>query len=241
MSYNYKGDPIPVGMGIGIVPVMIINYVAIYFFTDSMNQRLIIFLLAIVSVGFICIIDDLMGNKEVSGFKGHLGSLLRGELTTGGFKAIVGGLVALFLSILISRSILEILVNTLIISLFTNLLNLFDLRPGRAIKGYLFIGTIYMLVGITVESKYIFILIAGYCIAYLPYDLKCKAMLGDVGSNILGITLGIITALNFDGISKFLLLSTLILINLLCEKYSLTKIIENNSILNYIDKIGNSN
>ena len=35
-----------------------------------------------------------------------------------------------------------------------------------------------------------------YLLIYFPMDLKAKAMMGDVGSNILGITLGIYCTLS---------------------------------------------
>ncbi len=102
-------------------------------------KYLFMFLFAALSMSFAGIMDDIIGNRNVSGLKGHFKSLFKGTLTTGGFKALYGGFVGLLISVVLTRSIPEIVLNTLIIALSTNLMNLMDLRPGRAIKVYLVI------------------------------------------------------------------------------------------------------
>ena len=62
--------------------------------------------------------------------------------------------------------------------------------------------------------------------------------MGDVGSNVIGITLGIYCALTQTLLAKSIYLLMLILIHILAEKVSITKVIENNKILNYIDNLG---
>jgi UDP-N-acetylmuramyl pentapeptide phosphotransferase/UDP-N-acetylglucosamine-1-phosphate transferase len=63
-------------------------------------------------------------------------------------------------------------------------------------------------------------------------------MLGDTGSNILGLTLGISSVLLFNFNIRLIILGFLILIHIITEKYSLSKIIEKNKFLNYLDMIG---
>jgi UDP-N-acetylmuramyl pentapeptide phosphotransferase/UDP-N-acetylglucosamine-1-phosphate transferase len=114
-----------------------------------------------------------------------------------------------------------------------------DLRPGRAIKGFLTI-MIIMFFFLAGYVKYFPFLIVPNVLAYFNRDLKAKAMMGDTGSNVLGIAIGVIMVLGFSSsltISGSWLLF-LIAIHLLTERYSLTKIIENNKVLNYIDKLG---
>lgn len=77
-----------------------------------------------------------------------------------------------------------------------------------------------------------------YAIAYLPQDIKAKSMMGDVGSNALGIILGIVTVVSYAIVIKYIILGLLILIHIITEKYSLTKIIEKNPVLDYFDKLG---
>lgn len=236
---NYKQDMIPVSMGIVFLPMIIINGIILAWFTDSTENLLYIFIyiFGMICMFFAGVLDDVVGNRDVSGLKGHFKSLLKGELTTGGFKALFGGFVGLIISITISKNIVDIIVNTLIIALSTNLMNLLDLRPGRAIKAYLVIVvTIFLtLIGYV---KALPLLILPNVLAYFKFDLKAKAMMGDTGSNVLGISIGILMILGYSLNIRLLWLAFLLFIHILTEKYSLTKIIENNKFLNFIDKLG---
>ena len=94
---NYKKDMIPVSMGIVFLPMLIINAIILAYFTTNFKDMLhiFIFLFGLVSMFFAGILDDIIGNRDVSGLKGHFKSLLNGKLTTGGFKALFGGFVGL--------------------------------------------------------------------------------------------------------------------------------------------------
>lgn len=63
-------------------------------------------------------------------------------------------------------------------------------------------------------------------------------MMGDTGSNVLGISIGILMALGYTLNVRIAWLIFLILIHILTEKFSLTKIIEKNKVLNFIDRLG---
>ena len=236
---NYKGEMIPVSMGIVFLPMIIINGIILAFFTvDFISLScLFIFIFGMMAMFFAGIIDDTIGNRDVSGLKGHFKSLFKGTLTTGGFKALFGGFVGLIISVSISKDIIDIVVNTLVIALSTNLMNLFDLRPGRAIKVYLVI----MITIFFTLSGYIQILpllILPNVLAYFNFDLKAKAMMGDTGSNVLGISIGILMVLGYTLKVRIVWLVFLVLIHLLTEKFSLTKIIEKNKVLKFIDRLG---
>ena len=236
---NYKKDMIPVSMGIVFLPMLIINAIILAYFTTNFKDMLyiFIFLFGLVSMFFAGILDDIIGNRDVSGLKGHFKSLLNGKLTTGGFKALFGGFIGLVISIPISKNIYDIVINTLIIALSTNLMNLLDLRPGRAIKGYLVIS-IVLLFTLGEYTRNLLLLIFPNVIAYFNQDLKAKAMMGDTGSNVLGISIGILFVMGYSLKVRLIWLAFLIFIHILTEKYSLTKIIENNKFLNFIDKLG---
>ena len=235
---NYNNIEIPVGMGIALIPVLLINTSILLLIPLYTNERLLVFLIGILTMAFVGIIDDLMGDRNDTGFRGHFGNLLKGKLTTGGLKAVTGGLIGFFISIFISSSLPVIFINTILIALMTNLLNLFDLRPGRALKVYLIIGLILLLMGITMESKIIFTIILGYCIIYLPQDLKARSMMGDVGSNTLGMTLGIISAVSLNVTYRLVIIFLLLTIHIVAEKYSLTKLIKKVHILDLLDQLG---
>src|SRR5580692_9766041 len=80
------------------------------------------------------ILDDLRGSAARRGLRGHLGALAHGEVTTGSVK--LAGLAAsgLGAALLEGGGPADVAVNAGLIAGGANLLNLFDLRPGRAIK-----------------------------------------------------------------------------------------------------------
>ena len=78
--------------------------------------------------------DDLAGSGGRRGFRGHLGALAHGEVTTGAVKLGGIGATGLAASALLGGGALDVTVNAGLIAGGANLLNLFDLRPGRAIK-----------------------------------------------------------------------------------------------------------
>ena len=236
---NYKNDMIPVSMGIVFLPMIIINGIILVFFTAQYKNLLYVFMFifGMISMFFAGILDDIIGNRDVSGLKGHFKSFFKGTLTTGGFKAIFGGFVGVLISIAVSDSIPDIIINTLIIALSTNLMNLLDLRPGRAIKAYIVI-IITIFITLTGYVKILPLLILPNVLAYFNYDLKAKAMMGDTGSNVLGISIGMLIVFGYSFKVRVSWLVFLVFIHILTEKYSLTKIIENNKILNFIDKLG---
>lgn len=228
-------------MGISFIPIVVLNGIVFNcFYKNNLDliQLLLIFLVAIMTMGAVGLIDDLIGNRTTLGLRGHLRLLLKGKLTTGGLKALVGGLISLLVSSLLSFNMKEIILNTLILALFTNFLNLLDLRPGRAIKGFLFISTIFIFTGLLEEVKTILISFMAYTVAYLPQDIRGKSMMGDVGSNSLGIILGIVTIINYKLYIRYIVLGLLVLIHLVTEKYSLSEIIEKNFLLKFLDELG---
>lgn len=232
---NYRKDMVPVSMGISFLPFFILSLGILRYFGES--YRIFILMYGSIAMAFAGLLDDTLGDKHIKGLKGHLKSFFHGKLTTGGFKALFGGLVALSIAMGISKNIQEILVNTLVMALFTNLMNLLDLRPGRALKVFFAISITFMIM-VEATLKLLMWTVMLPPLAYFKDDIKAKGMMGDTGSNFLGISLGIICALGFDFKSKLIVLGLLILIHIITEKYSLTKIIEKNKFLNFLDRLG---
>ena len=63
-------------------------------------------------------------------------------------------------------------------------------------------------------------------------------MMGDAGSNALGFTLGFFTVLYANFIMNLFIFLFLIIIHIIAEKSSITKIIEGNRILRFLDQLG---
>jgi hypothetical protein len=126
--------------------------------------------------------DDAVGGADgVKGFRGHLAALRAGRLTAGSVKLLgIGTAGVLAGACLRPRGIVDVLLDGAVIAESANLLNLLDLRPGRALK----VGAAAALV--LGESG-----VAGACGALLPADLGERTMLGDAGANALGAVLGV--------------------------------------------------
>ncbi|WZL75029.1 glycosyl transferase [Clostridiaceae bacterium 35-E11] len=238
VNKNFRGEEIPVSIGIIFIPVILMNIACLMLWPFEYNQVLsFIFLIGSLGMGLAGLLDDLLGNRNVTGLKGHFKMILKGRLTTGGFKAVFGGFLAFVISVVISNGWINVFMNTLIIALFTNFMNLLDLRPGRALKGFLLSGCVLLFIPVIQVFRDLLFGLIGAVVAYLPYDLKARSMMGDVGSNILGISLGITCAsANFP--TRVVTLIFLVALHIYTEKYSLTQTIKENKILNFLDEIG---
>ena len=75
-------------------------------------------------------------------------------------------------------------------------------------------------------------------LAYAPLDLKGKGMLGDAGSNFLGISLGLELMFKLSVSGKIFITLFLVVLHIYTEKKSLTELIEKISFLKLIDNLG---
>ncbi|WXR61896.1 glycosyl transferase [Peptostreptococcaceae bacterium AGR-M142] len=230
---NYLNKEIPVSMGISLIPFTMVNLIIHYMYFKNINVFL--FFMCFISMTLIGFMDDIMGSEH-KGLKGHIKELFKLNLTTGGFKAIFGFLISFIISYYVSSNWTLVLINTILMALFTNFVNLTDLRPGRAIKTFLFLG--FLIAFINIESINIFIIVLPCVFAYFKDDLKALSMLGDSGANPLGMTIGFLAVFYLDFNSKLICLTLLIILHIISEKYSFSKIIKNNKVLNYIDMLG---
>ncbi|NLV22338.1 MAG: hypothetical protein GXY49_10180 [Syntrophomonadaceae bacterium] len=234
---NYQGIDIPVSAGLTF-PLALMLVFLVYIFLGWGQDNYQFFLLGLTVISFLGFIDDMLGQRDTLGFRGHFGALLKGRLTTGGLKALGGGFVAFFIAVTLGGAWWNIVLNTLLMALFTNMMNLLDLRPGRAIKGYLLF---LLLIAAAVLAEVDYLLLApllGAVLCYLPVDVKARAMMGDAGSNVLGLALGVYAASWLSLSARLAFLFFLIAIHLYTEKYSLTTTIENNKLLKAIDQLG---
>jgi nitrate reductase NapE component len=191
----------------------------------------------IAGVGIFGLIDDLLGSRESTGFRGHIGQLIKGRLTTGALKALGIPVVSFYAIYQLSNGFAEAFGNSVLIALFVNTLNLLDLRPGRALKLFIPLLAIFLFYA---PSSYALAVasLLGIAVVLVGADLREEIMLGDVGSNILGALLGFSFAVTFGWGIKLTLIVVMLVLQVLTEKYSLTQIIEKTPILRTIDRMG---
>lgn len=240
---NYQNAQVPLGMGLTFL-IAALLVVAALIIAGKTPDDAYLFMFVISLTGMVGFLDDVLGTRKASGLAGHFRSLISGNLTTGALKALTGGMIAFIVSLQAldrvpeNQKAMVFILNALMVALFTNSINLLDLRPGRAGKGYILAVLILLIISGNNPQVLYLGAVSGSVLAYLNMDLRGKAMMGDTGSNILGVTLGYVAVFTLPLIFKIYLLSFLILLHLFTEKYSLTKVIERNRILNYLDEIG---
>ncbi|HEX7995992.1 MAG TPA: hypothetical protein VF506_18890, partial [Streptosporangiaceae bacterium] len=117
-----------------------------------------------------------------------------------------------------------------------NLLNLFDLRPGRAGKVALLSSIALGLRGSQARAEVA--APAGAVAALLPDDLAERAMLGDSGANAIGAMIGVVAASSLNRPSRVVALSAIAALTAASEKVSFTKVIAKTPALNWLDMLG---
>ncbi len=239
---NYLGKEIPVSAGISF-PLVTLTAYLIYGLCGQYELGFHVFLVGIMAISFLGFIDDMLGKRDIMGFKGHFKALFKGRLTTGGLKALGGGVIAFYLAltnptVISSISAGEIILDTLLIALFTNMLNLLDLRPGRAVKGFFLFWVMIVIIGMGKIDWMLMAPLTGAVLYYFWIDLKAGAMMGDAGSNVLGLSLGYLCVINLGLIPRVLILVGLLAVHIYTEKYSLSQTIERVRLLRILDELG---
>lgn len=176
--------------------------------------------------------DDLAGSGDRRGFRGHIGALRHGEVTTGAVKLGGIGATGLATAVLAGGSPADVVINAGLVAGGANLLNLFDLRPGRAIKVAAAAGTLLGAAGQDSVAAPL-----GAALALLPEDLGERAMLGDAGANALGAMLGT-SAAGLSRPARIVLLAGIAGLTAASEKVSFTKVIARTPALNWLDMLG---
>jgi UDP-N-acetylmuramyl pentapeptide phosphotransferase/UDP-N-acetylglucosamine-1-phosphate transferase len=192
-------------------------------------------------------LDDLKGSGKRRGLRGHLGALRHGEVTTGAVKLAGIGMTGAVAALLLrrdSRGPVDCAVNAGLIAGGANLLNLFDLRPGRAIKvmllsaGLLGAGSAGSGSAGSWRGAAAAAAPVGAALALLPEDLQERAMLGDAGANALGAMLGVAAATALPRPARIALLAGIVALTGLSEKVSFTRVIAATPALNWLDMLG---
>jgi UDP-N-acetylmuramyl pentapeptide phosphotransferase/UDP-N-acetylglucosamine-1-phosphate transferase len=195
--------------------------------------------------GAVGLYDDIVGNrpdqKTAKGFAGHLGALREGRVTSGLVKIGGVGAAGLVASALIgSRRTgvvgrgVDVLLGAGVVAGGANLLNLLDLRPGRALKAGLVLGA-PLLAG---RNASMTAGTLGASAALLPADLGEEIMLGDSGANALGALLGVAYTARTGTSGRLTALAVIAGLTAVSEKISFTKVIQDTPWLRRLDEIG---
>jgi UDP-GlcNAc:undecaprenyl-phosphate/decaprenyl-phosphate GlcNAc-1-phosphate transferase len=182
-------------------------------------------------------LDDVAGSASARGLRGHLGALRHGDLTTGGVKVGAIGMAGLVAGWRLGDGgIVQRLATAATVAGSANAANLFDVRPGRALKAALMIAgpvAVGSRAGADVAGA-----VAGAAVGCLPGDLGERTMLGDAGANCLGAMLGVALV---AGASRRRLLTSAALVvalTLASEFVSFSAVIDGSPSLRCLDRLG---
>lgn len=235
---NHAGESVTLLEG----PAVVGGVVAGTLVADGVRLRTRIATAAALGVvGGVGAHDDLRGATSTKGIRGHLGALRKGEVTSGAVKIGVIGASGLIAAAALRRERGQDVVRTAtlvdgaLVAGMANLLNLLDLRPGRALKVALLSGP--ALATPTAGASLVAPAV-GASVAALPDDLAGKSMLGDCGANTLGAAVGCAAVAAAPEPVRRLLLGSVVGLTLLSEKVSFTAVIASTPWLRRLDELG---
>ncbi|WP_228981894.1 hypothetical protein [Streptomyces sp. DH12] len=128
--------------------------------------------------------DDARGDHR-RGLRAHLGALREGEVTSGTVKLLGIGAAGLAAGTLLKDRPLDGLLAGVVIAGSAHLVNLVDVRPGRAALTAIALGTPGVARGLPFAAAP-----QAAAAAVLADDLGERTMLGDTGAHALGAALG---------------------------------------------------
>lgn len=237
---NHRGESLTLVEGLALAAAAAVAVGA----TPGVPRRLrAAGVVAAAGAGLMGAIDDLTECGADKGLRGHLGALARGRLTTGGLKVLgIGatGLVGAALALptdsgrgRLGRSV-DVATAGALVAGCANLVNLFDLRPGRALKAVLL--AVPPLAG--GPGGPLAAAVAGPAVVLLPEDLSEHAMLGDTGANAAGAVLGTALVASAGRRTRLAALAGVVALTLASERWSFTTVIESTPGLREFDALG---
>jgi UDP-N-acetylmuramyl pentapeptide phosphotransferase/UDP-N-acetylglucosamine-1-phosphate transferase len=255
---NHRGEPLTLLEGPAVPLGAVAGAAVTGLVLGGAGARRSLWPMAVAGLGALGfgVLDDLRGSAKRRGLRGHLGALAHGEVTTGTVKLAglaATGLAAALLDgalsdggrLLSDRAApVDVAVNSGLIAGGANLLNLFDLRPGRAAKVALLSAALIAAGGATGRDRERLAALAavaapaGAVLALLPEDLGERAMLGDAGANALGALLGAAAARSLPRPARIGALGAVAVLTVASERVSFTRVIAATPPLHWLDMLG---
>jgi hypothetical protein len=208
--------------------------------------------------------DDLFGTPSERGLRGHFKALGEGRITTGLVKLAVIAVMSMWAALPLlmpervagawtaGPSLFDWACASVLIAGSTNLLNLLDLRPGRALKaGIALVVLVLPALALSLPSlsgspppqgweiaSLVAVLALGPMLALMPADLLEVSMLGDAGANAAGFLTGLVLAHSLSTMTLAAAAVAVVVLNLMSEMISFSAVIDRTPVLHRLDMLG---
>ncbi|KNB71172.1 hypothetical protein ADS79_20370 [Brevibacillus reuszeri] len=251
---NYRGNEVLTAGGVLIVAstTLTVGVVVLYLATSgtstvSLNHGLLL-VTGMITLAVWGWLDDCSKDESKKGFRGHFGALWReGKVTSGLWKAWGGGSTALLISLAIGQSFWTWLLAASLLTLAPNVLNLFDMRPARALKVFWLLLLIAGVAGYYSPSPassivdWVWLLpVITSSILLFRHDAGGKLMLGDTGANSLGFATGYAFVIHSSSYVQVTMLFIFITLHVMAEFISFSQFIDRLPWLKRMDSWGRS-
>ena len=234
---NFAGRNIPTSAGLSLLPIILVMLLASLAGPLWLGEGGVWYLAYSLLAGLVGFADDGWGKTDEKGFAGHLRALSQGKVSTGLLKVPLLGGGAVVFGMLAFGTGWRAFLAAFLLAGCANLANLFDVRPGRALKflgipvvGLLFLapyGAVPAVVGV-----------AGGATALFYFDLKGRIMLGDAGAAIWGAVLGYLVIMSGPGVVWWVAGVAIVGLTAVAEFSSISRVIEEVGVLQSLDLWG---
>jgi hypothetical protein len=234
---NFAGHNIPTSAGLSLLPIILIMLAASFTGMFRLGEGVGWYLAYLLLAGLVGFADDRWGGESERGFAGHLGALSRGRMTTGLVKVLVLGGGAVVFGVIVFGVGWRALFAAFLLAGCANLANLFDVRPGRALK---FLGVpVVILLFVALHGAVLAVAgVVGGFVSLFYFDLKGRIMLGDVGAAIWGAFLGYLAVISGPGVVWWLAGVGIVGLTVVAEFSSISRVIEEVGALRWLDLWG---
>lgn len=239
---NYRGVAIACPLGVVVIAgtALALGALGFLFEFDVIDTAATAGAPFVLGVAALGLFDDAYSGAS-RGWRGHGAAVVSGQFPTGALKAVgTLGLAAWSANELIAGADdhARYLLAVVVLVLATNLFNIVDLRPGRAVKAFLL-----LLVGLVIaKGTELLEAVGAYAGAILVtgvYDLRERGMLGDTGSNLVGAVAGVALVLTISSTAGLAVAAAILAaITAYGEFRSISALVDRAPGLRHLDSLG---
>lgn len=196
--------------------------------------------------------DDVYGERQIKSIRSHLYVLwTHGVLTSGIIKLITMPLIGALIGYINRPNtvtvtgwgiVVPLAASALLASVLTHVMNLLDVRPLRAVKGWFFLSFPLLLWTFFVNGRgdgsHDVLLFAAFLIVMSALEARRKLIIGDAGAILLGLSLTYMIVREMQTNVQLMIALIFLPIILYAEIHSLSDFIEKHPILRAIDAWG---